>query len=267
MKTLILYHDHCADGFGAAYLFWKTPEYADAEYVPVQYGQPAPDCTGRTVFILDFCYGEAEMAMIAAQAASVYVLDHHPTAKDVAGYYGKFDPDHSGAMMAWMYLNPGVKAPQFVRFLEDRDLWLWKMGNSREFSAGLQMLPFDFDTWDDYFSSITSLEGCSRLIADGRVILKYQAKIIASHVKNAVRRTIWGQRNIPTVNATTLISEIGNELCKGVPFSASYYDRLEDGMRIWSLRSDENGIDVGMLAKLVGGGGHKHAAGVPEKLP
>ena len=51
----------------------------------------------------------------------------------------------------------------------------------------------------------------------------------------------------------------GNIMSIGEPFAASYYD-VKDG-RIYSLRSQPEGIDVSEIAKAMGGGGHKHAAG------
>lgn len=41
MKTYVLYHAHCADGFGAAYAAWLKLGN-DAQYVPVKYGDPPP---------------------------------------------------------------------------------------------------------------------------------------------------------------------------------------------------------------------------------
>ena len=45
MKTLVLYHANCPDGFGAALAAWKHFGN-EAEYVPVQYGKEPPDVSG-----------------------------------------------------------------------------------------------------------------------------------------------------------------------------------------------------------------------------
>jgi nanoRNase/pAp phosphatase (c-di-AMP/oligoRNAs hydrolase) len=65
------------------------------------------------------------------------------------------------------------------------------------------------------------------------------------------------------VNATCLMSEIGERLAQGRPFGATYFVR-EDGKRVWSLRSCEGGIDVSDVARRRGGGGHRAAAGFTE---
>jgi len=56
-----------------------------------------------------------------------------------------------------------------------------------------------------------------------------------------------------------LISDIGDRLCKGYPFAAMYFESKDK--RVYSLRSDEQGIDVSKVAEKFGGGGHPRAAG------
>lgn len=63
-----------------------------------------------------------------------------------------------------------------------------------------------------------------------------------------------------------MISEIGNAICKNteitVNFSLSYF-LTSDGKWVFSFRStdDMGDIDVSAIAKKLGGGGHKNAAG------
>mgnify|MGYP001450666450 FL=1 len=70
---------------------------------------------------------------------------------------------------------------------------------------------------------------------------------------------------VPCVNTNSLASEIGNDLAKGQPFAAMYCDNADK--RIFSLRSDVDGVDVANIAKLFGGGGHFHAAGFAVEKP
>jgi hypothetical protein len=57
-------------------------------------------------------------------------------------------------------------------------------------------------------------------------------------------------------------SSVGARFGKQYPFSITYDDNLVPGHRKFSLRSDqETGVDVEMIAKQFGGGGHQHAAG------
>ncbi len=49
-------------------------------------------------------------------------------------------------------------------------------------------------------------------------------------------------------------------LCQGHPFAVGWSQRA-DGLFTYSLRSAEGGLDVSVIAKRHGGGGHPHAAG------
>ncbi len=51
MKTYVLYHASCADGFGAAYAAWLT--YGDkATYIAVNYGEPCPAMDDHSVIYI-----------------------------------------------------------------------------------------------------------------------------------------------------------------------------------------------------------------------
>ena len=48
-------------------------------------------------------------------------------------------------------------------------------------------------------------------------------------------------------------------MSKDEPFAACYYETNKG--RVYSLRSQSDGVDVSAIAGLFGGGGHKNAAG------
>ena len=55
MRPLVIYHGNCADGFSAAWCFWR--KYGTgADYVAGVYQQDPPDVTGRDVYLVDFSY-------------------------------------------------------------------------------------------------------------------------------------------------------------------------------------------------------------------
>mgnify|MGYP001565300630 CR=1 FL=1 len=141
MRPLVIFHNPCADGSGAAFAAWcKFGE--EAEYRPAKYGDAAPtddEVRGRDVYVLDFSYPRAELERVATAAGRLVVLDHHKTAEaDLAGLpYAKFDMGKSGAVMTWEHLHPGVEVPEVLLYVEDRDLWRWALPRSREVSAAL----------------------------------------------------------------------------------------------------------------------------------
>lgn len=87
MKPLVIYHNSCADGFGAAFAAWlKLGD--DAEYVPCQHGQDGlfkiPPWTARDVYILDFSLPRDYMDKLFSEAKRVVWLDHHASSRPIA---------------------------------------------------------------------------------------------------------------------------------------------------------------------------------------
>ena len=84
-KPLVIYHGNCADGFSAAWCFWRYHRDT-ADYVAGVYQTPPPDVTGRDVYLVDFSYKRAVVADMLTKAARVTLIDHHKTAiEDLAG--------------------------------------------------------------------------------------------------------------------------------------------------------------------------------------
>jgi len=267
MRPLIIYHAGCADGFGAAYAAWKTYGDHGADYQPVAYGAEPPDVTGREVYMIDISWPRKEMTKMKRKAASLLVLDHHETAeKELQGLkYAKFDMSKSEAIMAWEYFHPEERVPNFLLYIQDRDLWKWEMAFSREVGLALNSYPNEFEAWDT-FNDPRAVE---TLIEEGKVISRYAQQQCNRLEKNAQMGYI-GEHKIPIVNTAIYQSEMGNHFAKHHPFSATFYVNKE-GKYVWSLRSfkdDPEAVHVGELAlQLVkagladSGGGHRNAAG------
>lgn len=280
MRTVIVYHAGCWDGFCAAWVLrWKYPA---AEFHAAHYGTEPPDVTGSRVVVADFCYKRGAMLMVAGRAASLTVLDHHKTAEaELTGFadecergYGfprpdvVFDMSKSGGRLAWEFINrDGLNgdatdsAPWPVDYTEDRDLWRHALPFSREINAALRSYPLDFNGWD----AMALRDPVEWLVPEGRALLRHDAQVVDQHVRHA-REIELGGHKVLAVNATVLFSDIAGKLAEDRPFGACYFDRA-DGLRQWSLRSRDGGVDVSEVAVRLGGGGHRNAAGFEEQLP
>jgi len=259
-KRIIVYHDNCHDGITALWCAKQSHEWADGEPYAGKHGE-GPDLErlrGAHVLIVDFSWKRPELQAVAKVAASLVVLDHHASAeaelKDFPGC--TFDMNRSGAGLTWDVLHPGKPRPRLVDYVEDRDLWLFKLPFSREVHAACNCYP-------------TTLEVRSKLMQvdidvlgnDGAAILRYHDKLVESACRHVTREVIAGF-DVPSIACPTveLISDVGHRLSIGEPFAATYMTD-EKGTRHYSLRSDGEGQDVGVIATSLGGGGHKHAAG------
>ncbi len=195
------------------------------------------------------------------------VLDHHRTAEmELFGLSSgsncgliRFDMTKSGARLAWDYFFRDEPIPWLVSYVEDRDLWSWKLPMSKEVSAAIASYPKDFALWEKWGQQ---KEIPWELVTEGAAILRYQQQQIDNACKNAVEITLDGHR-VLCVNSAMLISEIAGKLAIGRPFGATFFIR-SDGKKVWSLRSDQDSVDVSEVARRRGGGGHFHAAGFTE---
>ena len=251
-RPLILYHAHCADGFGAAFAAWKRYA-ARADYVAVNHGEPAPDVKERDVVVLDFAYARAITVELAKAAASYLVIDHHKSAAaDLADLpYCRFDMEKSGAVLAWEHFHPGAELPPLLAYIQDKDLWRWKLESSAEVSAALASHPLEFKLWDQL-----KIDDLKR---DGAAIRRYQGQMVREICAQARRGTFDGH-DVPIVNTPVLQSYVGNALAKAEKFVLAWHERPDGTLRV-SLRSTDGGLDVAEIARRYGGGGHERAAG------
>lgn len=261
MKPLVLYHGQCLDGFASAWVAFQRFG-GDGEYHAVQYGEelrwPVDE---RDVLILDFSFPRARLLEMKAKARSLLVLDHHVTAmEDLAGLdFAHFDLARAGCTLAWDWFFPGQPRPWLLSYVEDKDLWRWKLEHSQEVSAALQSYSRSFRAWDKILR-----KGIDALVAEGRPILRYKNRLIETAASRVRLVELEGHR-IPVVTCCVLQSEIGGRLSKDHPFVAIVFE--SGNRRIWSLRSREDGgVNVAEIAKRRGGGGHPNAAGFIEAL-
>ena len=260
-RPLVIYHGNCADGFSAAWCFWRRHKDG-ADYVAGVYQQRPPNVTDRDVFLVDFSYKRDVVIGMLQTAASVTLIDHHKTALDdlqgLVGLKQFTDLERSGATLAWDFLYPDEPRPLLLGHIEDRDLWRFKLPGTREIQANVFSYEYTFELWDRLMSA-GQVELLQMTVA-GAAIERKHHKDIAELLKVCKRRMVIGGVDVPVASLPyTLVSDAGHAMAQGEPFAACYWDTATG--RIFGLRSTDDGADVGEIAKQYGGGGHKHAAG------
>lgn len=263
---MVIYHGACPDGSASA-LAASLKLGDDATYLAAHYGQePPPDETlrGRKVYLLDFCYDPPVMERLL-EIADVQVLDHHRThAAAFADRAGDrrfvFDLDHSGAVLAFKHFFPGEVVPELFLYVEDRDLWRFRLPDSRAITAALRasgghrrfarLRPL-LDQWGPELKA--------RLVREGVALLKLQEQLVDSMVAKAELVELDGVKAL-AANATVLFSEVAESLYERHPPMgiAFFWDGTRNRFQV-SLRS-RDGFDVSAIALRRGGGGHTQAA-------
>lgn len=262
--TTCIYHGNCADGFGAAWVVRKAmSDIVDLHFYPGKYQTTPPDVTDEHVIMVDFSYKRPVLIDMAKKAKSILIIDHHKTAEaDLVDLPPNvitiFDMNHSGAMLTWLHYFLDDTPPPLLLHIEDRDLWRFHLRNTRQIQANLFSYPYDFSVWDRLMKMTE--EDLVVFARDGEAIERKHFKDIDELLNVTTRFMQIGGIIVPTANLPyTLSSDAGHKLAEAFPFSACYYDTPEG--RVFSLRSRIDGYDVSEIAKIYGGGGHKHAAG------
>lgn len=253
---IIAYHADCPDGFCAAFVVQK--QWPTAELLPCTYGMlpPLDACNGKNLIVVDFSWKREVCLALQRLTNSILILDHHQTAEaelhDLS--FAQFDVTRSGAQMAWDYCFL-KRRPWYVDYTADRDLWRWKLPESRAVSAYIMALPHTIAAWEE-LDRMTAFEAA----ALGRGALAHVEHYVTKVCEQAYAGR-WQGLSIKIVNAAYLnISDVCNRLCEqGAQVGLGWFVR-GDGLIQFSLRSIGE-IDVSELAKQFGGGGHRNAAG------
>jgi hypothetical protein len=221
---------------------------------------------------LDFCPKAAVIERLVETGNTVTILDHHKTAKeDAASLSGlpgldlTFDMTKSGAVMAWDFFHGSNEIPELAKYVQDRDLWQWKMNQTREVMAWLSAVA-EQNRPETYLSAISIAE----VDMEGVTLV---GKMLTAEMDSQIARMASGFRYVEfeefgrgiIVNAGCYQSEVCQYLYDRHPVAfVIAYHSTRGGDVALSIRSKAGApqsIDVTTLAKTFGGGGHAHAAG------
>lgn len=270
MDRLCIYHAGCPDGFGAAWAVWRA--WGDgARYAPRAHEDPldVERMAGAHVVFADIAPPLDRLPALAERAAQLVVLDHHVSAQErygadpalanaveAHGHRVHFDLERSGAVLAWEHFHPEEPTPVLLRYVEDQDLWRWKLPLSEEVNAALGSYPRRFEVWEELAGADPE-----RLAAEGAPLVRARRMEVERALQSAHPVAV-GPHRLEAVNAPFQRAWIGHELASraayGTPCGLVY--RLR-GSRVDVSLYSVGDFDVSRLATAEGGGGHRNAAG------
>lgn len=274
-NVYILHHADC-DGYAAAAIAYNSMFDSKRKFhtLAVNYGQPFPPIElGKDdeVYILDFSYKRDILDDVAGKVSKLLVLDHHETAKDeLAGApYAHFDMSKSGVLLAWEYFVPEYPASEAVALLDAYDLWRkndrvhsWEDIVAFQMACTAHLEDFAFWTalMNGYYID-------AKLLVAGQQMYQ-ELRVLYNEVKGAAStevRVIRGKR-FGFFFADEAISLLCDAMYseKSLKLDAVICATIRDpGVWTLSLRAPSHtSFCVHEIAKALGGGGHKKAAGV-----
>lgn len=258
MKKICIYHANCADGFGAATaVYMRQPS---CEFYPAMHGSQPPNVTDAQVVMVDYAYPREVIINMARKAHSILIIDHHKSAalelidlpRNVKTI---FNMKKSGAVMAWEFFHSQRPVPQLLIHIQDHDLHQFTLDNTPHIMASLFSYSYDFKLWKTLINS-----NPENLVTEGRPIRRRMLNDTNEIIANAAYKTNIAGHIVPVVNVPYFYTDDAAHIMgKNSPFAACYWDTKDT--RHFGLRSAPNGLDVSLIAKKFGGGGHKHSAG------
>ena len=277
---VIIYHANCSDGFAAAtvaYCYYP----ANAKPLLVECKQGAAciipmldklhhEHPNASVICFDVSFDQASFDKLLQYYPNAHVYDHHESTVKSCRPHPQlhYDVTRSGATLAFDYYHPGEERPSLIKYIEDRDLWQWKLVKSKEVNTWLyNTLSPRLDQLNKWIQLYNSGDAwLAMAISLGESMLQYENHLVNAIVRNATTVFINDQL-VKMVESPVLKSELGNALVQDLDVKYALiwdYEPDTDMCRV-SLRSNANNpnaANVADVAKaLAGGGGHKNAAG------
>ena len=312
VKDVVLFHAQCTDGMFAAYAHYlHKGSKADTVYIPVGYTglrDKSPeevvefllgeitDIKERDVYILDFSFDPVVLELMGEKANSVLILDHHLSASKIySDHYQEeakdgilklditdnirvfFDMNRSGAMIAFNYFFPGVSTenvPITFKWVQDRDLWKFEYGNTKEFAAGIRhhTANLTFKKVEDFQVLHNLLEHeLTKIISSGTLLVTERDDRVNREKKNGYKLVWINGHKVAFINAPLdIASELGNSIVMDgkvgivvvyvIAPGRNANERSDTPKVLCSIRSHDD-VDSLFLAKHYGGGGHAQANG------
>ena len=270
-KIVVIYHGRCPDGFGGAWAAWKHFG-SSAAYLPASdRAKPPAPLKGKTIYLIDYTYDEPILRKLMKDNVRVTAIDHHESQKafTLLTEDHRYSERHSGAVLAWNYFHPGKPVPMLLKYVEDRDIWQWRVPHSLEMLMVLDLAEFDFSVWSRLAKEFDDPRKRAIHRKEGVLLAHYYEALWRKLLPNAELVRFAGKR-IYALNCPYFFADdLGHELALRTGTFALLWN--ESGGRIrCSLRSAGK-TDVARIAKRFGGGGHRESSGFSflagEKTP
>lgn len=283
------------DGKCAAFWVKQLAKHVDCynkEFIPINYGMEFPFDKikeGEQIYIVDYSIMPDEMRRLLKITENITWIDHHKSAIE---RYTDFEipirgiryDGIAGCMLTYCWLRHMTHegfgepkkfnilmtedAPMFTKYIADYDVWTFEFGdNTKYFHMGLQL--YDTNPNDEIWSGFAGIfvdKITNDIIEKGKVIIKYRDNFAKEYCHSKGFETEFEGYKVYAMNIGLAGSDWFQSIDDGsydilIPFS------YNGKYKTWSYTLFSKTIDVSLIAKKYGGGGHKGAAGFnAEKL-
>lgn len=266
------YHSADFDGKCSAAIVKHKFEGFDIQLIGIDYGQEFPwdkIDKGERVFMVDFALQPFSKMIRLDDVADLVWIDHHKKALADANKYGLniegLRRDGIGACaLTWEYLFY-TEVPEAVQLLAEYDVWNHQNPKTLSFQYGLRIC--DTDPKSAIWRQLFSGQQIDSICARGRDFLEYEA------VQNKIQASVKSfDIEFDGLKCIAMNHGPTNSKCFDSVWDPEVYDAMMPfywNGKFWtvSLYSDRDDVDVSVVAKARGGGGHKGEASFQADKP
>lgn len=272
---ICIYHSKDLDGYTSGAIVKR--KFPEAKLIGYDYGQPLEiEATGEPIIMVDVSVPMTTMSKLAEMSNWQFTwIDHHISAINDYKEFTKDKEDFltpvlengiSACEGAWKYLFPHEPMPEAVKLLGEYDTWR----NQNEKRWNERILPFQYgmrqictspETFPLDVIGYGGMSVVNSIVVNGELIMAYQAQMNMQQCKRTAFETEFKGLRAICLNGGGL----GSDTFKSV-YDESKHDIMmpfQFNGKFWtvSLYSAKPEIDCSAIAKSMGGGGHKGAAG------
>lgn len=279
-----VFHSRDLDGIACGAIMQKR--FPEATMIGYDYGEPIPVINLREdLYIADVCFPVEDMIRISDEltenGATLYWIDHH-----IAQYkeYTKLAPmgttmqvlysSHQAACeLCWEFFFPKIAIPEAVTLLGKYDSW--RNQNKEEWDN--RILPFQYgfrvhcNKLEDFPKGIfistptaTGYHMIQETIKEGRAVFKYQRMQNERVAQGAFEAGFMGFKAI-CMNTTLFNSDAFKSVWDPQKYDIMMPFMFRKNQWVVSIYTEHDHVDCSELAKCMGGGGHRKAAGFQVK--
>ena len=236
------------------------------------------------VYIVDFSISPEMMSKLLRITSNVTWIDHHKTSIEKYDNFperikGIRDVNHSGSLLTWVYFQMMMPdnsftyeelinlAPDYIKIIDDYDMWTFKLPETKEFHEGFALLPHEPEDISWSLLGIDSKEWINRIANDGKITIKYR-RYLMNEVFNSYgfETEINGYKAYAVNQGIISSDDFENYVTENF---LNKYDVLigfiYDGEKYTSQLRTLKDIDISPIAVSYGGGGHPKACGFTHK--
>ena len=280
-RRIGIHHKDCLDGTAsAAILLKKFPEILlrplSHHYTEDTLGEIVKEIDSKTiVYIVDFSLREDHTEKLLEKADEVINIDHHIGAEEklraldtqYENFTYVFNNNRSGASLAWEYFYDRKTIPELVLLIEDGDIGKFEFPDKTKWSGGVLMPLMNQP------AKVLELfeKPIQTILSEGKVATDFMDFLIEMYcARNEPISLQIGEHTVVAYNANFNVermrSTLGHILVEKHHATVALF-RISRDEVAFSFR----GLDVVepsalALASMLGGNGHRNAAGAAVSL-